>query len=153
LAGRNDFSTLLDRAPPPAPQRRGVPPIAFFDYLPLVDELRASATPVASGFAAAQYESAYDLAPGDPLPHQEEPASPPSTDPGDIAAELDLAGLDATEVAAARRRFASLNHPDRVAPMLRVNALVRMQIANALVDEAEHRLAGRKAGAPPGVPV
>lgn len=36
-----------------------------------------------------------------------------------------------------RREFAMQNHPDRVAPQLRQRALVRMQIANMLIDEAK----------------
>ncbi len=36
-----------------------------------------------------------------------------------------------------RRAFAFKNHPDRVAPHLRQRAMVRMQVANMLIDEAK----------------
>ena len=39
-----------------------------------------------------------------------------------------------------RRDFAFANHPDRVSADLRDNAIVRMQIANRMIDEAKQRL-------------
>ena len=38
-----------------------------------------------------------------------------------------------------RREFAFRNHPDRVAPELRQRAIVRMQIANRMIDDAKGR--------------
>ena len=38
-----------------------------------------------------------------------------------------------------RRSFAFANHPDRVAPHLRQRAMIRMQVANMLIDEAKRR--------------
>ena len=63
---------------------------------------------------------------------------PPSIEPGDIARELSLgtAGLDLDRV---RRDFARSNHPDRVDASLRERAIIRMQIANHLIDEAKRR--------------
>ena len=43
-----------------------------------------------------------------------------------------------------RRAFAFKNHPDRVAPHLRQRAMVRMQVANMLIDEAEQKAARRE---------
>lgn len=43
-----------------------------------------------------------------------------------------------------RRDFAFRNHPDRVAEHLRAYAIVRMQIANTLIDEAKRGRARRK---------
>ncbi|MBB2972030.1 hypothetical protein [Mesorhizobium sp. RMAD-H1] len=61
----------------------------------------------------------------------------PSTDPDEIARELRLSsGMSSAELAQIRRRFAALNHPDRVAPHLRERASDRMKIANALIDRA-----------------
>jgi hypothetical protein len=56
-------------------------------------------------------------------------------DPEAIAAELGL-GQPGVDLRAARRRFALVNHPDRVPPHLRQRAMIRMQIANMLIDEA-----------------
>lgn len=39
-----------------------------------------------------------------------------------------------------RRSFAFRNHPDRVAPHLRQRAMVRMQVANMLIDDARRRV-------------
>lgn len=64
----------------------------------------------------------------------------PLIDPESIAVEL---GLDEPKSAAdfgrMRRSFAFANHPDRVAPHLRQRAMIRMQIANMLIDEAKRR--------------
>lgn len=56
-------------------------------------------------------------------------------------------GLDTPKAVAdfgrMRRSFAFSNHPDRVAPHLRQRAMIRMQVANMLIDEAKRRaLAG-----------
>ena len=40
-----------------------------------------------------------------------------------------------------RRSFALANHPDRVAPHLRQRAMVRMQLANMMIDDAKRRAA------------
>jgi hypothetical protein len=45
--------------------------------------------------------------------------------------------LPSAELGARRRAFAFKNHPDRVAPHLRQRAMVRMQVANMLIDEAK----------------
>lgn len=59
----------------------------------------------------------------------------PSADPADVAAELDLAACpDLAALARRRRRFAALNHPDRVESRLRAVATQRMTIANFLID-------------------
>jgi hypothetical protein len=70
-------------------------------------------------------------------------ASDLSLDPDDIAYELDLdAVASIEELSAVRRRFARLNHPDRVEASLRERANARMTIANAMIDAAAVRLAG-----------
>jgi hypothetical protein len=81
------------------------------------------------------------LAAAEPLLADEAPTeSLPSIEPTAIAAEL---GLDAAKGAAdfgrLRRSFAFRNHPDRVAPHLRQRAMVRMQVANMLIDDARRR--------------
>lgn len=60
---------------------------------------------------------------------------PATTDPAEIATELDLdACPDVAALARRRRRFAASNHPDRVAAVLRPIATQRMTIANLLID-------------------
>lgn len=67
----------------------------------------------------------------------------PSTEPFDIALELRLTGKEtAGELDRLRRDFAFANHPDRVAADLRDVAMIRMQIANRMIDDAKQR-AGR----------
>lgn len=79
------------------------------------------------------------------VPEAEEDAPPLPTDPAEVAAELDLPRDDAAALARIRRDFAFRNHPDRVAPRHHERALARMQIANALIDEAERRIFERDA--------
>jgi len=60
--------------------------------------------------------------------------------PESIAAELGLnQPKSATDFGRMRRSFAFSNHPDRVAPHLRQRAMIRMQVANMLIDEAKRR--------------
>lgn len=55
----------------------------------------------------------------------------------DVAEDLALNDHDAPEVLAEKRRaFARANHPDRVHPLFRDKATIRMTIANMLVDQA-----------------
>ncbi|MCE7029771.1 hypothetical protein [Jiella avicenniae] len=68
----------------------------------------------------------------------------PSTDPYDIAMELDILSLASVkDLLEARRNFARTNHPDRVAIGFRSEATTRMQIANRLVDDAVARMSGQ----------
>ncbi|MFB2550539.1 hypothetical protein [Ensifer soli] len=82
------------------------------------------------------------------------PELPPPADPHpwlrrttmeEVAADLGLSGGESPEdLAALRRRFASLNHPDLFAAERRADAGRRMTIANSLIDAALRRHAGRK---------
>ncbi|MEF2550306.1 hypothetical protein VQ042_02900 [Aurantimonas sp. A2-1-M11] len=66
-----------------------------------------------------------------------EPAQPPSIEPADIAAELDLRpGMTAAQLQGVRRAFARRNHPDGYGHDFPAESTVRMQIANALIDRA-----------------
>nr|WP_230978897.1 hypothetical protein [Mesorhizobium composti] len=123
-----------------------------FDYLAVADELHSGRIRVAGEAVAAEYrETGADmaaefaalleqaraaLADEQPLPQE---VLPP-IDPDAIAAEL---GLDrpATELdlSRLRRSFAFANHPDRVAPHLRQRAMIRMQVANMLIDDAQRK--------------
>lgn len=152
-----DFASVLDdlfvaKAPAEDPAR---PPSIPFDYLSVADELHSGRIKVSSDEAAAEYRrtneefeaelavllgQAEPLLAGDPVPAE----GLPSIEPTAIAVEL---GLDAAKAAAdfsrLRRSFAFKNHPDRVAPHLRQRAIVRMQVANMLIDDAKRRAAKR----------
>ena len=60
--------------------------------------------------------------------------------PEAIEAELGLGSpAQDADFSRLRRSFAFANHPDRVAPHLRQRAMIRMQIANMLIDEAKRK--------------
>jgi len=85
------------------------------------------------------YEStAASFGPTKPAPQKAaEPAPAPSTKPQDIARELKLRiWHSAGQILEIRRRFAMINHPDRVADTMRDAATTRMSIANGLIDAA-----------------
>jgi len=77
-----------------------------------------------------------------------EPPAPPvmpdyldRTSLAEVAAELALAdGETQMTLAAKRRAFAALNHPDRLPAAFRANATVRMKLANMLIDEASQQI-------------
>jgi hypothetical protein len=126
----------------------GARPSIPFDYLSVADELhsgrikvsaaeyREAGADLASEFAALLDHAKLALASEVLKPEEKLPP----IDPDSIAAEL---GLDQPKSMAdfgrMRRRFAFSNHPDRVAPHLRQRAMIRMQIANMLIDEAKRR--------------
>jgi len=61
--------------------------------------------------------------------------------PEDVAKDINLLASDTpAELKSKRRRFARLNHPDRVPMEWRQAATTRMKIANHMVDEALRRL-------------
>ena len=85
--------------------------------------------------ATAEYFDALDIL--------DEIRAMPSVDPADIAGELSLSTLtDARDLDRIRREFAFQNHPDRVPDDRRDRAMLRMQVANQLIDEAKRRLEG-----------
>jgi hypothetical protein len=133
----------------------GARPSIPFDYLSVADELHSGRIKVSGATFAAEYrEAGADLATefaalldqaklalaGDGL----QPAEKlPPIDPESIAVELGLDRIkDTKDFGSMRRRFAFSNHPDRVAPHLRQRAVIRMQVANMLIDEAKRRALG-----------
>ena len=57
--------------------------------------------------------------------------------PDDVAKDINLLASDTpAELKSKRRKFARLNHPDRVPVEWRQAATIRMKIANHMVDEA-----------------
>ena len=146
-----DFASLLDDLIVASEKgdEEGARPSIPFDYLSVADELHSGRIKVAGESAAAEYrESGADLAAEFAAlldqaklaladeEHRPEEKLPP-IDPEAIAGEL---GLDRpaknADLGRIRRNFAFANHPDRVAPHLRQRAMVRMQIANMLIDDA-----------------
>lgn len=131
-------------------------PIIPFDYLAVADELHSGRIKLQPDRRKNNSRNAPDLEPGyraeleayldaariEPAEPQDAPfvvstAEPQlSIEPDDIAFELGLGRIPVSDYAKVRRRFAFDNHPDRVAPHLRDRAMVRMQIANMLIDAA-----------------
>ncbi|TSE03962.1 hypothetical protein C1D09_024955 [Mesorhizobium intechi] len=126
----------------------GARPSIPFDYLSVADELhsgrikvsaaeyREAGADLASEFAALLEHAKLALAAEGAQPEEKLPP----IDPESIAAELGLnEPKSAADFGRMRRNFAFTNHPDRVAPHLRQRAMIRMQVANMLIDEAKRR--------------
>jgi hypothetical protein len=147
----SDFASLLDEliAATPADETPAPRPHIPFDYLSVADELHSGRIKVSAETVAAEYrlaDAAAEAASEALFAAVTEPLVEelPSIEPEAISRELGLDGsVVAKELAARRRAFAFKNHPDRVAPHLRQRAMVRMQVANMLIDEA--RKAARNA--------
>lgn len=153
---KRDFASLLDdlfvasrdeadrsEEADDAPMLR---PSLNFDYLAVADELHSGRIKVSGVAAQAEYveagasieaELAALLAEADVSEAAEEL---PPVEPEAIAIELGLTPKSTmTDLGRLRRDFAFKNHPDRVAPHLRQRAMVRMQVANMLIDDAKRR--------------
>jgi hypothetical protein len=147
--GKRDFASLLDDLIAESlsePEQPGRPTIPF-DYLAVAEELHSGRIRVWPDVAAAGYREAdATAAPRPAAPDAEEVEQPlPPIEPEAIWNELGLAeSVGAEELGRKRRVFAFKNHPDRVAPHLRQRAMVRMQVANMLIDEVERRAKRRK---------
>lgn len=142
--GNRSFAALLDELLQDEAGRMPIGNPPSIDYLAVAEELHSGRIHFTGRHARDEYAEA-----GSPLadtvaePVAEE-APPLSVEPDDIARELGLRGrLKARDLDRLRRDFAARNHPDRVPPHLRDNAMTRMQVANRLIDEA-------KAAAPKG---
>lgn len=143
-----DFASLLDellvdsRIEDHAAPRSTV----SFDYLAVAEELLSGRIKVAEDKVRSEYS---DLSTGsddradalfEAAGASIETVELPSVEPEAILRELGLkASNNAAELARIRRAFAFKNHPDRVAPHLRQRAMVRMQVANMLIDDARRR--------------
>lgn len=102
----------------------------------LAAEYRESGADMAAEFAALLEQARAALADEQPAPQE----TLPPIDPESIAAELGLdRPLGDAELGRLRRSFAFANHPDRVAAHLRSRAIVRMQVANMLIDDARRK--------------
>lgn len=117
----------------------------------MADELHSGRIKVSGDAYAAEYREGTDLAAefaallahADIVlsdEHGEPEEKLPPIDPESIAAELRLTEVKkAADLGRLRRRFALSNHPDKVAPHLRQRAMIRMQVANMLIDDARRK--------------
>ena len=125
-----DFASVLEEllAENDPPAQAAPQPTIPLDFL--IDAIGQSFGPAfASGVLQKEYTES-----------GEADAALPSTDPDLIARELGLSGARrAKDLDRLRRDFAFRNHPDRVAKDMRERAMIRMQIANRLIDEAKRR--------------
>jgi len=97
----------------------------------VIHEYRANATSSATQQPTSRPAAAPDLQPAlDDLFF---------LDPQTISSELGIADKGPEELDRARRAFAMRYHPDRMPEELRERAMLRMQIANMLIDEAKRR--------------
>jgi hypothetical protein len=144
-ASPNFASLLEDLIRRDLDEAASAPGPVSFDYLAVADELCSGRIKVAPEAVVDEYRAASAaleaeldaLAAASALPL-------PSIEPADIERELALQtakGID--ELARLRRTFAFGNHPDRVPVHLRERAMIRMQVANQLIDEARRKLVGR----------
>lgn len=149
-----DFASLLDEllVDSRIEDQSAPPPTVSFDYLAVAEELLSGRIKVADDRVAAEYddmsgtlddkvEALFDAA-GSSIERLTDTAAAelPPVEPEAILRELGLkASTNAAELARIRRAFAFKNHPDRVAPHLRQRAMVRMQVANMLIDDARRR--------------
>ncbi len=98
---------------------------------------QAAPPPSASPRAAAARYAEHAAA----MPAQPERAACAAAAAIDVAAELRIAGARTRrELERLRRRYAWHHHPDRAGPEQRERALLRLQIANSLIDAAIHAL-------------
>ena len=136
----------------------GARPSIPFDYLSVADELHSGRIKVAGESVAAEYREAgadlaaefaalldqakVVLAAEEPRPKEKLPPIDPESIAGELGLDRPAKNADFGRI---RRNFAFANHPDRVAPHLRQRAMIRMQVANMLIDEAKRRaLAGAR---------
>ena len=146
-AGKNrDFASLLDEliAAAPADEAEAARSASSVDYLSVADELHSGRIKVSPDAVAAEYRlaDAAAEAASEALFAAVDEAAGRRTAVHRAGSHLPRAGLvgsRAAEPISARKRraFAFKNHPDRVAPHLRQRAMVRMQVANMLIDEAK----------------
>lgn len=158
MTARPDFASLLDDM---IREDRHHEPDAHapvsFDYLAVAEELCSGRIKVAPEVVAEEYRAVDEYAASDEyrtasavLEAELDALAAasalelPSTDPVDIERELAIQqAVDLEQLARLRRAFAFGNHPDRVPPHLRGRAMVRMQVANHLIDEARRKLLER----------
>ncbi|XHB99042.1 hypothetical protein ABWH97_12225 [Nitratireductor sp. ac15] len=137
-----DFAALLDELISEDNEHAGGVPASLnsLDYLSVAEELHSGRINFTDRRAQVEYDEHQSAEPVEPDTKIAEPppAPPLTTDPDDIARELGLSqAIEPKLLDRLRRDFAFRNHPDRVPAHLRANAMMRMQVANMLIDEAK----------------
>lgn len=143
---QSDFASLLDELIAEQEDRAAVRGAVTLDYLSVADELSGRISISEERARAGYREAAEDDAPARPrMSPQAARSDPvPPTDRDSVARELGLGRrTHIDDLDRARREFAFRNHPDRVSEHLRAHAMIRMQIANTLIDEAKRSLLTR----------
>lgn len=152
--GRNaelDFTTLLDElmeATRQAEEREnadGLAPSLQIDMLEQIERLQAENVTLFADSAFHEYRVNGHAGVRSPKPSVDAPGDlQPALedlfflDPDSISRELGIkARSRPEELDRARRAFAKRYHPDRVPEEFRARAVLRMQIANMLIDEAK----------------
>jgi len=155
-----DFTELLDEllaASAEAGEGEGgdfASPALRVDLLAQIERLQAHSRPLFAERAMHEYrENAADAAGRHQAARERKPAEPKAApdlqpalddlfflDPQSISRELGIGDRSRPEdLDRARRAFAMRYHPDRVPEEMRERAVLRMQIANMLIDEAKRR--------------
>lgn len=130
----SDFSALLDDIMSERDNEGASTAPASVDYMSVMEELHSGRIRFTEETVRQEYAAAEQPA---PKPARRK-IEPPSIDPAEVARELDIGtGRSVQELDRIRRDFAFRNHPDRVEGGMRQRAMVRMQIANMLIDEAK----------------
>jgi len=131
-----DFSNMLDELLADRAQEKDRAHLVSIDYLLVVEELHSGRIT----FTDDALQAAYRAFAEEDAEQAEAANSEPSVDPEEIARELGLAERSKpAELDRLRRDFAFRNHPDRVPEHLRARAIIRMQVANMLIDDAKRR--------------
>jgi hypothetical protein len=142
---RDEFLKALDEArraamaddrAPEAPRKPRAPSYGSADFLHSIDRMAGKVRSyMSAGLLARLYSDGFSRPPvREAAP---EPPPPPKSEHEQVVDELHLTpSLSSTDLKLIRRRFAKVNHPDRVPPAIREQATRRMTIANSLIDEA-----------------
>ncbi|WP_159586589.1 hypothetical protein [Chelativorans xinjiangense] len=138
-----DFATMLDELLAEHGREPDRAHLVSVDHLSVAEELHSGRIRFSEDMIEAAYRTFADRGPAKPEAKAVEPE--PSVDPDDIARELDLGKrAKPKELDRLRRDFAFRNHPDRVPEHLRARAIIRMQVANMLIDDAKRGRFRRK---------
>lgn len=105
------------------------------EFLHTVDRMAGKVRSyISAGLLSRLYSEGFSRPP--PVEAAPEPP-PPRSEHEQVVDELHITpNLTSTDLKLIRRKFAKINHPDRVAPAVREQATRRMTIANSLIDEA-----------------
>lgn len=141
LGAPRKFSSILDDLLGDRTREPDRAHLVSLDHLSVAEELHSGRISIAENLVEAAYRM---FAHGPAAPENAEDSDTeavepePSVDPEDIARELGLAKrFRPRDLDRLRRDFALGNHPDRVPEHLRARAMIRMQVANMLIDDAK----------------